>query len=59
MKEKDTNEYPRRVICPRCGYEMPIFYEKKAECDGVTVTCKGRNCHAVFQIKITSGEQIK
>lgn len=49
----------RKVVCPYCGYEMPIFYDDTAICDGVTVTCKGRSCHAVFIIRINSGEQIK
>jgi len=48
-----------RVQCPECGYKMPISYTEEAECDGVMVFCKGRNCHAVFQLKIKRGKQIK
>ena len=43
---------PRRVKCPYCGYEMPIRTEKDAECHGVYVRCKGRNCRKEFEIKI-------
>lgn len=59
MTENEKNEYPQKVVCPYCGYEMPIWYDESAESDGVTVTCKGRNCHSVFEIKIKFGEQIK
>lgn len=48
-----------RVRCPVCGYEMPISYKGDAECDGVTVPCKGRGCHAVFNLKIINGKQVK
>ena len=59
MAENENKENPRKVECPYCGYMMPIFYDKTAHSDGVTVTCKGRKCHAVFTIKIISGEQVK
>ncbi len=49
-----------RVTCPECGYEMPIFYDgKSANSMGVKVSCKGRNCHAFFEIKIKDGKQIR
>ena len=45
----------RKVICPFCGYRMPIRYEQdKAECKGLFVKCKGRNCGKVFEIIIKS-----
>lgn len=59
MAEKENKRYPRKVVCPYCGYEMPIFYCETAHSNGVTVTCKGRKCHAVFAITIISGEQVK
>lgn len=49
----------KRVECPECNYILPIFFDKSAECSGVMVLCKGRNCHAFFEIKIKNGEQIK
>lgn len=48
-----------RVECPVCGYKMPVSYTGEAECKGVMVVCKGRNCHAVFELKIEKGKQIK
>lgn len=48
-----------QVVCPICGYRMPVFYDKSAESKGIYVTCKGRGCKAVFEIKIDKGKQIK
>ena len=48
-----------RVRCPDCDYQMPIFYGETANCSGVMAPCKGRNCHAFFEIKIKNGKQIK
>ena len=48
-----------RVECPECGYIMPFWYKDQAECKGVMLRCKGRNCHAVFELKIEKGKQIK
>ena len=56
MNEKKIKH---RVTCPACGYKMPIYYDDKAKAYGVTVTCKGRNCHAVFELKIENGKQIR
>lgn len=49
------NEQARKnVICPFCGYKMPIQYAPKANCSGVYVKCKGRNCRKEFEIRIKS-----
>lgn len=40
----------QKVKCPYCGYEMPIKYDKDAECKGIWVKCKGRNCGKIFEI---------
>ena len=48
-----------QVVCPKCGYRMPIFYVGDAECKGGVVCCKGRNCSNKFEIRITEGKQIK
>lgn len=43
----------KKVICPYCGYEMPIWYDKsKALSKCIFVKCKGRNCKKEFEIKI-------
>ncbi len=49
----------RRVRCPECGYEMPVFYDASAGCTGVKISCKGRNCRAFFAVKIKDGKQIR
>jgi hypothetical protein len=36
---------------------MPVFYDENAECTGIHITCKGRNCKKVFEVKITKGKQ--
>lgn len=48
-----------RVQCPVCGYKMPISYDEKANCSGVFIACKGRNCANIFEVKIINGKQIK
>lgn len=57
-KMRDRGEM-ERVRCPDCDYQMPIFYDRTADCSGVMVPCKGRNCHAFFEINIKNGKQIK
>lgn len=57
--EKIEKNKMNRVECPDCNYKMPIFFSDKAECTGVMVSCKGRNCHSVFEVKIKHGKQIK
>ena len=41
-----------QIICPYCGYKMPILADKAAVCRGVWVRCKGRKCGKEFEIKI-------
>lgn len=41
-----------QIICPHCGYKMPIFAAKDAICRGIWVRCKGRKCGKEFEIKI-------
>ena len=59
MNNEKEKKIKHRVICPICGYQMPIYYDDQAESKGVTVTCKGRNCRAVFEVKIENGKQIR
>lgn len=40
----------RKVKCPFCGYEMPIYLKENAKCYGVFVRCKGRGCKKIFEI---------
>lgn len=41
-----------RVICPHCGYRMPIEVKPDAVAHGLLIRCKGRNCGKVFEIII-------
>lgn len=42
----------KKVKCPYCGYEMPVFYTDSAQCKGVFIICKGRKCKKEFEIKL-------
>ena len=42
----------KNVTCPFCGYIMPIKYDDNAECKGLFVKCKGRQCRREFEVKI-------
>ena len=42
----------KKIRCPFCGYEMPLFYGGKAESRGIFAKCKGRNCKQLFEIRI-------
>lgn len=59
MRKESEKGKEKRVICPVCGYRMPISYSEEAECEGVYVPCKGRNCTHIFEVKIKKGQQIK
>lgn len=42
----------KRVVCPYCGYKMPIRVEKDAAAHGIFIRCKGRSCGKEFEIVI-------
>ena len=49
----ENMENIKKIKCPFCNYEMPIWYdEKESKSKGVFVKCKGRNCKKEFEIKI-------
>lgn len=56
--EKDEKKYIQ-VVCPDCGYRMPVFYGEEAYSKGVRIACKGRKCRHIFELKIEGGQQIK
>lgn len=47
------------VVCPYCGYRMPVKFASKSNSVGVFLTCKGRSCKQVFHLHIKDGVQIK
>lgn len=42
----------KKVICPFCGYKMPVFLGPSAVSYDVWIRCKGRNCGKLFEIKV-------
>lgn len=53
------NKTSNRVTCPYCGYKMPLSIEEHANCNGVVLSCKGRNCKRVFELVVKDGVQFK
>lgn len=42
----------KKIKCPYCGYEMPIFCDKNSVATNIWVRCKGRNCKKMFEIRL-------
>ena len=49
----------KKVKCPICNYEMPLYYDEKTVCEALVVKCKGRNCKEEFEVNIKDNKQIK
>lgn len=45
-----------KVVCPYCGYRMPIEKDTNAIARGLFVKCKGRKCGKTFEIYIPPKE---
>ena len=45
-------EHSEKIVCPFCGYRMPIFRGPAAYCRDLWVRCKGRRCGKWFEIKL-------
>lgn len=45
-----------RIICPYCGYRMPIEVTAGAVARGLFTKCKGRGCGKVFEIIVPQKE---
>ncbi|BFK17025.1 MULTISPECIES: hypothetical protein [Blautia] len=49
----DNNKKRIKIVCPYCGYKMPIAYDPaRVVCQGVYIQCKGRKCKKEFEIRI-------
>lgn len=49
----DNNKKRIKIVCPYCGYKMPIAYDPaRVICQGVYIQCKGRKCKKEFEIRI-------
>ena len=55
MSEHEVEK--RRIMCPVCGYMMPVFIAPDAEARGVYIPCKGRKCKNLIEIKVKKGWQ--
>lgn len=42
----------KQVVCPYCGYRMPVFYGEKAVAKEIYMTCKGKKCKKQFEVRI-------
>ena len=42
----------KKVICPHCGYKMPIVLGPEAQARDLWVKCKGRGCGEIFEVKV-------
>lgn len=47
----------QKVICPFCGYKMPVWFAEESDAHGIWVKCKNRDCKREFEIKIKQGKQ--
>ena len=51
------NNQGNHVICPYCGYRLPIIYSSNSNCKEILVNCKGRSCERSFNLIIKDGVQ--
>ncbi len=47
----------QKVVCPHCGYVMPLAILPGAQCRGITARCKNKNCKKEFEVKVKEGMQ--
>ena len=47
----------KNVVCPYCGYKLPIVYDKDTVVKNLLVTCKGRQCKESVILNVKRGIQ--
>ena len=47
----------KKVICPYCGYTLPILYDTSTNVKGLLLYCKGRHCKKSFYLIVINGIQ--
>ena len=52
-----SNNQGNRVICPYCGYRLPMWYSSNSNCKEILAICKGRYCKKSFNLIIKDGVQ--
>lgn len=59
--EKEEKDYiwstRKKVICPYCGYTLPILYDTSTNVKELLLYCKGRHCKRSFYLIIVNGIQ--
>jgi transcription elongation factor Elf1 len=45
-------EEKQKVRCPYCGHPVNAFRTQDAECKGIFMKCKNRECKKVFEVRI-------
>lgn len=55
---KKNEKELKKIKCPYCGYEMPVFAAPKAVSAGIFVRCKGRNCKKMFEVKLPKKDDL-
>ena len=51
------NNQCNQVICPYCGYRLPMWYKSNSNCEEILVICKGRSCKKSFNLIVKDGVQ--
>ena len=54
-----ADDIHNRVVCPYCGYRMPLEFGSDANSRGIYVRCKGQHCRREFELVIKNGKQYK
>ncbi len=47
----------KKVLCPFCGYRMPLTVLPGAECEGLRMRCKNKKCRREFEVIVKRGIQ--
>ena len=47
----------KTVVCPYCGYNLPLKYDDTTNVNGLYVRCKGKHCKMNFMLIIKNGVQ--
>ena len=49
MDNKQTRE---KIRCPHCGHPINVFKSKDANCQGIFLKCKNKECRKEFELRI-------
>lgn len=46
-----------QIICPYCGYKLPLFLTTSSNMNSISIKCKGRQCSKIFFPIVKDGVQ--